>query len=138
MKKINIRKSFFNDLVDYHYKYDAPLVLYIFEEENNLPIPTAHNGFRTRLEIENYINKLKESYDVNYYEVIPNKELSNINFTQNNDIEKIIRIILIRDNDKFKSNKLELGIITLNLSNVKGKDGTPLYNNIFKTSKEAT
>ena len=34
-----------------------------------------------------------------------------------------------------KSKKLELGIITLNLSNLKGKDGTPLYKNIFKTSK---
>lgn len=66
------------------------------------------------------------------------KQYESLNFTQNNDIEKIIRIIPIRDNDKFKNNKLELGIITLNLSNVKGIDGTPLYKNIFKTSNEAT
>ena len=135
IKKINIRKSFYYDLVDYHYKYDTPLDLYIFEEENHFPIPTAHNGFRTRIEIERYVNKLKENYDVNYYEVMLNEEDGSIDFTQNNDIEKIIRIIPIRDNDKFKSKKLELGIITLNLSNLKGKDGTPLYKNIFKTSK---
>ena len=55
-----------------------------------------------------------------------------------NDIEKIIRIIPIKDNDKFKSNKLELGIITINLSNIISPDGTQLYKNIFKTSKLPT
>ena len=55
-----------------------------------------------------------------------------------NDIEKIIRIIPIKDNDKFKSNKLELGIITINLSKIKSPDGTLLYKNIFKTSKLPT
>ena len=44
-------------------------------------------------------------------------------FTPKNDIEKIIRIIPIQDNDKFKSNKLELGIITINLSNIRSPDG---------------
>ena len=47
-------------------------------------------------------------YDVNYYEVKPNKDFTNLSFTPKNDIEKIIRIIPIKDNDKFKSNKLEL------------------------------
>ena len=93
----------------------------------------AYNGFRTRIEIENYVNKLKEMYDVNYYEVIPNKDFTNLSFTPKNDIEKIIRIIPIKDNDKFKSIKLKLGIITINLSNIKGINGTPLYKNIFKT-----
>ena len=59
-------------------------------------------------------------------------------FTPKNDIEKIIRIIPIQDNDKFKSNKLELGIITINLSNIRSPDGTQLYKNIFKTSKVPT
>ncbi len=35
------------------------------------------------------------------------------------EIEKIIRIIPIKDNDKFKNNKLELRVITINLSNIK-------------------
>ena len=77
-------------------------------------------------------------YDVNYYEVIPNEYFTNLSFKPNNDIEKIIRIIPIKDNDRFKSNQLELGIITINLSNIKGIDGTPLYENIFKTSKVIT
>ena len=103
----------------------------IFVDEDELPIPVTHNGFRTRLEIENYVNKLKEMYDVNYYEVIPNDEYTNLSFIPNNDIEKIIRVIPIKDDDKFKNNQLQLGVITINLSNIKGIDGTPLYKNIF-------
>ena len=83
-------------------------------------------------------NKLKEIYDVNYYEVMPNKNFTNLSFMPKNDIEKIIRIIPIKDNDKFKSNKLELGVITINLSNIRSTDGTQLYKNIFKTSKIPT
>ncbi len=74
-------------------------------------------------------------YDVNYYEIKPNKDFTNLSFTPKNHIEKIIRIIPIKDNDKFKSNKLELGVITINLSNIRSTDGTQLYKNIFKTSK---
>ena len=83
-------------------------------------------------------DKLKEMYDVNYYEVKPNKDFTNLSFTPKNDIEKIIRIIPIKDNDKFKSNKLELEVITINLSNIRSTDGTQLYKNIFKTSKVPT
>ena len=90
--------------------------------EDKFPIPVAHNGFRIRFEIKNCINNLKEMYDVNYYEVISNKDFTNLSFTPKNDIEKIIRIIPIKDNDKFKSNKLELGIITINLSNIRSPD----------------
>ena len=138
IKKLNLRNSFYYDLIDYHNNYDTPLDLFMFMDEDKFPIPVAHNGFRTRIEIENYVNKLKEMYDVNYYEVIPNKDFTNLSFTPKNDIEKIIRIIPIKDNDKFKSNKLELGVITINLSNIRSTDGTQLYKNIFKTSKVPT
>ena len=123
---------------DYHNNYATPVDLFMFMDEDKFPIPVAHNGFRTRIEIENYVNKLKEMYDVNYYEVKPNKDFTNLSFTPKNDIEKIIRIIPIKDNDKFKSNKLELGVITINLSNIRSTDGTQLYKNIFKTSKVPT
>ena len=105
IKKLNLRNSFYYDLIDYHNNYDTPLDLFMFMDEDKFPIPVAHNGFRTRIEIENYVNKLKEMYDVNYYEVIPNKDFTNLSFTPKNDIEKIIRIIPIKDNHKFKSNK---------------------------------
>ena len=44
----------------------------------------------------------------------------------------------LKINDKFKSNKLELGVITINLSNIRSTEGTQLYKNIFKTSKVPT
>ena len=137
IKKINLRKSFYYDLIEYHNNYDTPLDLPVFIDEDKLPIPIAHNGFRTRIEIENYVNKLKEMYDVNYYEIIPNEYFTNLSFKPNSNIEKIIRIIPIKDNDRFKSNQLELGIITINLSN-NDINGIPLYKNIFKTSKITT
>ena len=71
--------------------------LFMLMDEDKFLIPVAHNGFRTRIKIENYVNKLKEMYDVNYYEVIPNKDFTNLSFTPKNDIEKIIRIIPIKD-----------------------------------------
>ena len=77
-------------------------------------------------------------YDVNYYEVKPNKDFTNLSFTPKNDIEKTVRIIPIKDNDKFKNKQLELGIITINLSNIKDADGSQLYKNIFKVSKITT
>ena len=104
----------------------------MFIAEDKLPIPVSHNGFRTRIEIENYVNNLKEMYDVNYYEVIPNKDFTNLSFTLKNDIEKIIRIIPIKDGDKFKNSQLKFGVITINLSNIKGIN---CYNNIFKKIK---
>ena len=112
---------------DYHNNHATPVDLFMFMDEDKFPIPVAHNGFRTRIEIENYVNEVK-----------PNKDFTNLSFIPKNDIEKIIRIIPIKDNDKFKSNKLELGVITINLSNIRSTDGTQLYKNIFKTSKVPT
>ena len=123
IKKLNLRNLFYYDLIDYHNNYDTPVDLFMFMDEDEFPIPVAHNGFRTRIEIENYVNEVK-----------PNKDFTNLSFTPKNDIEKIIRIIPIKDNDKFKSNKLELGVITINLSNIRSTDGTQLYRNIFKTN----
>ncbi len=36
----------------------------MFMDEDKFSIPVAHNGFSTRIEIENYVNKLKEMYDM--------------------------------------------------------------------------
>ena len=44
--------------------YQVGFADYVFMDEDKFPIPVAHNGFRTRIEIENYVNKLKEMYDV--------------------------------------------------------------------------
>ncbi len=74
-------------------------------------------------------------YDVNYYEVVPSDDFTSLSFSPKNEVEKIIRVIPIKNCDKFKNNKIEFGIITINLSTIKGIDRTPLYESIFKTSK---
>ena len=72
------------------------------------------------------------SYDDNYYEIIPDDDMKDLSFTPKCDIEKIIRIIPIDEEDRFKKSNWKLGVITINLSNVLGKSGKPLYEGVFK------
>ena len=88
-----------------------------------------------------YINTFKIKISFKDLEGKSHKKITNI---YNKEIilgktwRDLIRIIPIKDNDKFKSNKLELEIITINLSNITSPDGTQLHKNIFKTSKVTT
>ena len=88
-----------------------------------------------------YINTFKSKISFKDLEGKSYKKITNI-YNKENILGKtwrdLIRIIPIKDNDKFKSNKLELGVITINLSNIRSTDGTQLYKNIFKTSKVPT
>ena len=130
IEKINVRKSFYADLLEYHNKYETPIDINLFVDEYKDPIPTSFQGFKTRKQAKEYFNKLKELYDVNYYEIIPNDNFDNLYFDSNNDIEKIIRIIPIQDN-KFNKDKLEFGVITVNLSNILNEKGEQIYKGII-------
>ena len=121
--KVNYRKSFYYDLMDYHKKYDFPIDMYQYVDEYNHKIPLAKDIKMTREEINKYVNKLKEMYDVNYYEIVPNDASNILKFPTKNKIERIIRIIPIKDKNTYKSKKL-LGIITINLTNIN-------YNKLF-------
>ena len=55
-KELNLKNSFYYDLIDYHNNYDTPVDLFMFIDEDKFPIPVAHNGFRTRIEIIMLIN----------------------------------------------------------------------------------
>ena len=87
------------------------------------------------------VNTFKSKISFKDLEGKSHKKITNI-YNKENILGKtwrnLIRIIPIKDNDKFKSNKLELRIITINLSNIRNSDGTQLYKNIFKTSKVPT
>ena len=52
------------------------------------------------------------------------------------DIEKIVRIIAINDKKKYKDNKLKLGIITIDLSDIKNINGEQIYKGFFEKFKE--
>ena len=90
---------------------------------------------------DTYVNTFKIKISFKDLEDKSHKKITNINNKENilgKTWRDLIRIIPIKDNDKFKSKKLELGIITINLSKIKSPDGTLLYKNIFKTSKLPT
>ena len=90
---------------------------------------------------DTYANIFKIKISFKDLEDKSHKKITNI-YNKKNILGKtqrdLIGIIPIKDNDKFKSNKLELGVITINLSNIRSTDGTQLYKNIFKTNKVTT
>ena len=71
---------------------------------------------------------MSNDYKLNYYLTEPDQDFRNIVFKSNIDIEKIVRIILINDN---KNNKLKIGIITLDLSDIKAENGKQLFKDFF-------
>ena len=85
---------------------------------------------------DNYVNTFKIKISFKDLEGKNHKKITNI-YNKENILGKtwrdLIRIIPIKDNNKFKSNKLEPEVITINLSNIRSTDGTQLYKNIFKT-----
>ena len=95
---------------------------------------------KTSNEAEEYFNKLKETmgnkYNLNYYLIETDKNLSDFSFDTHNEIEKIIRIIAISDKDKFKKKDLKFGAITIDVSNVLDKDGKQLYKNYLETLEQ--
>ena len=90
---------------------------------------------------DNYVNTFKIKISFKDLEGKNHKKITNIYNTENilgKTWRDLIRIIPIKDNNNFKSNKLEPGVITINLSNIRSTDETQLYKNIFKTSKVPT
>ena len=85
---------------------------------------------------DNYVNTFKIKISFKDLEGKHHKKITNI-YNKENILGKtwrdLIRIIPIKDNNKFKSNKLEPEVITINLSNIRSTDETQLYKNIFKT-----
>lgn len=73
-----------------------------------------------------------DKYNLNYYIMETDKDLSDFSFDTHNEIEKIIRIIAISDKDKFKEKDLKFGAITIDLSNVYDKNGKQLYKNYLE------
>ena len=76
---------------------------------------------------DTYVNTFKIKISFKDLEGKSHKKITNI-YNKENILGKtwrdLIRIIPIKDNDKFKSNKLKLGVITINLSNIRSTNGT--------------
>lgn len=134
---IEFRKNYLEDMIYNHYKFNTPCNVYMYEDEYGILLKLNHE-LKTMKEAENYFKRLEKyvgDYKLNYYISEIDEKENRFNYTQNNDVEKIIRLIGI--GDKRKKDDFKLGVITLDLSMFKDKDGKEIYKKLFdKLEKE--
>ena len=137
ISNIEFRKNYLEDMIYNHYKFNTPCNVYMYEDEYGIPLKLNHE-LKTMKEAENYFKRLEKyvgDYKLNYYISEIDEKENRFNYTQNNDVEKIIRLICI--GDKRKKDDFKLGVITLDLSMFKDKDGKEIYKKLFdKLEKE--
>ena len=134
---IEFRKNYLEDMIYNHYKFNTPCNVYMYEDEYGIPLKLNHE-LKTMKEAEDYFKRLEKyvgDYKLNYYISEIDEKEKRFNYTQNNDAEKIIRLIGI--GDKRKKDNFKLGVITLDLSMFKDKDEKEIYKKLFdKLEKE--
>lgn len=137
ISNIEFRKNYLEDIIYNHYKFNTPCNVYMYEDEYGIPLKLNHE-LKTTKEAEDYFKRLEKyvgDYKLNYYISEIDEKEKRFNYTQNNDAEKIIRLIGI--GDKRKKDDFKLGVITLDLSMFKDKDGKEIYKKLFdKLEKE--
>ena len=136
ISNIEFRKNYLEDMIYNHYKFNTPCNVYMYEDEYGIPLKLNHE-LKTMKEAENYFKRLEKyvgDYKLNYYISEIDEKENRFNYTQNNDVEKIIRLIGI--GDKRKKDDFKLGVITLDLSMFKDKDGKEIYKKLFDKSEK--
>lgn len=142
-KKINItrgefRESYLYDMRMNHKEYGTPYNFRLFEDDYGYSI-SMNAEKKTKKEAKNYFDKLCKvlgsDYKLQYYEVEV-EDVKNITISSEIEIEKIIRIILLENENKYKEDNLELGIITTDLTNVVAPNGKQVYKEYFEKLKE--
>ena len=134
----HFRKSFLTDLLTFNKKYKLPLNYSLFEDEYGLPIPQNYE-VKTREESRNYFNKLQSilgnEHKLNYYEIDTDDNLTNLKISSEIKLEKIIRLITLKD-EKFDNGNLKLGVITVDLDNIKNNKIKELLEKVRDALKE--
>ena len=137
ISNIEFRKNYLEDIIYNHYKFNTPCNVYMYEDEYGIPLKLNHE-LKTMKEAEDYFKRLEKyvgDYKLNYYISEIDEKEKRFNYTQNNDVEKIIRLIGI--GDKRKKDNFKLGVIALDLSMFKDKDEKEIYKKLFdKLEKE--
>ena len=87
---------------------------------------------KLKIEQEKELN----SGSLNYYEVDTDDDLKDITFSSDIEAEKIIRLICIKNDKNYKKQNLRLGVITIDLSDIKDKNGNSLYKEVLEKAKE--
>lgn len=136
ISNIEFRKNYLEDMIYNHYKFNTPCNVYMYEDEYGIPLKLNHE-LKTMKEAEDYFKRLEKyvgDYKLNYYISEIDEKEKRFNYTQNNDAEKIIRLIGI--GDKRKKDNFKLGVITLDLSMFKDKDEKEIYKKLFDKLKK--
>ena len=85
-----------------HYKFNTPCNVYMYEDEYGIALK-LNRELKTMKEAEEYFKRLEKyvgDYILNYYISKIDEKENRFNYTQNNNVEKIIRLIGIRDKRK--------------------------------------
>ena len=102
ISNIEFRKNYLEDIIYNHYKFNTPCNVYMYEDEYGIPLKLNHE-LKTMKEAEDYFKRLEKyvgDYKLNYYISEIDEKEKRFNYTQNNDAEKIIRLIGIGDKKK--------------------------------------
>lgn len=129
------RQSYIKDLFEHHKKYSLPVEkANLFEDDFGYTI-NNDSRIRTKKDAKNYFKKLKDfmsECNLNYYEASMKDYKSTATFHPKSELEKIIRIIPLENDDKFDNEKINLGIITVDLSQIKDINGNQYYKSVFE------
>lgn len=132
------RKSFLTDLLTFNEEYKLPLNYSLFEDEYGLPIP-QNNEVKIKKESKEYFDKLNSilgnEYKLNYYEIDTDDNLTNLKISSEIEVEKIIRLITLK-NEKFDNGNLKLGVITVDLSDIKDSNTNQIFKELLEKIKK--
>jgi site-specific DNA recombinase len=135
----NFRSSYIQDKIIYHEQYGLPLDFRLFEDDYGFKL-SMNKELRTKEEARKYFDKLNETlgseYKFNYYEIDTDDDLQDSWFNSTCEAEKIIRLIAIKNNARYKKQNLKLGVITIDLSEYKDSKGKRFYKEFFRKVKE--
>lgn len=134
----HFRKSFLTDLLIYNEEYNLPLSYSLFGDEYGISIP-QNNVVKTKDESQAYFNKLNSilgnEYKLNYYEIDTNADLINLKISSEIEVEKIIRLITLK-NEKLDNDNLKLGVMTVDLSDIKDSNNNQIFKELLEKIKE--
>ena len=135
----NFRSDYIIGMISNHNNYGLPYNLKWFVDDYGCSL-NMNKEHKTQKQALKYFNKLQETmgsdYKLNYYEVDTDDDLKDITFSSDIEAEKIIRLICIKNDKNYKKQNLRLGVITIDLSDIKDKNGNSLYKEVLEKAKE--
>lgn len=135
----NFRSDYVMCMISNHNNYGLPYNINWFVDDYGCHL-NMNKEHKTQKQALKYFNKLQETmgsdYKLNYYEVDTDDDLKDISFSSDIEAEKIIRLICIKNDKNYKKQNLRLGVITIDLSDIKDKNGNSLYKEVLEKAKE--